>query len=283
MVLPMKKIVLLGHPLGHSFSPVMQNAAIAAAGLGGQLAYEAWDTSPEALGVVLLSMRSGEVVGANVTIPYKVEILRYLDGISSDAQLMGAANTLCMKDGRLLGYNTDGAGFLKALAESGVSADGRTAVVMGAGGAARAVAFSLARSGAREITVANRDAGHAQALASEVSSKTKAAARAIGFDSLGPALASAQLAVNCTPLGLKGLHENETPIPRGLLHPGLVVVDGVYNPRETLLLREAREAGCRVVSGDGMLLHQGALGFKIWTGIDAPVDAMRTALAEAIA
>lgn len=224
----------------------------------------------------------GNLAGGNITIPYKVEAVKFMAELSYEARQIGAINTFAVKGDKLKGYNTDAAGCLLALAECGVQVRGRTAVVLGAGGAARAVAFALASAGADEIIAANRDRGKAEALAKEIANKMRANARAISISEAGREIPYGGLLINCTPLGSAGKLENKTPVGKEALRPCIDVMDLVYKPKKTRLLAEAERAGCRIVTGDRMLLYQGAEAFKIWTGRTAPIDVMRAALKEAL-
>jgi len=213
-------------------------------------------------------------VGANVTVPHKEAVMSYLDHVTPEAQAIGAVNTIVVREG-LIGYNTDWQGFLTALSESGFAPQGKRAVVLGAGGAARAVVYALAHAGA-QVTVLNRTLAHAQALVQ-------------GFSPLFPSLpltlqtlkeqtAEAHLLVNATPVGTWP-EVNQSIWPEGLALPShLTVFDLVYNPRQTKLWRQAQAAGAKAIGGLGMLVHQGAAAFELWTREKAPVETMYEAV-----
>ncbi|MFA5027329.1 MAG: shikimate dehydrogenase [Candidatus Methylomirabilota bacterium] len=275
---------LLGHPVAHSLSPAMQQAAFAAAGLNA--AYLPWAVPPDRLAEAVAGLRSLEnFLGANVTVPHKEAAARLLDGVTAEAEAIGAANTLWREGGRLLGDNTDGAGFLAALAEAWPDRDpAEPAVLLGAGGAARAVAVSLARAGAREIVLVNRTVARARALGDLLAARFPACR--IGILPLTPgwrppAVRSAALLVNTSALGLDPA--DPPPCDLALLRPPLRVFELIYAPRETSLLAAARAAGCPAQNGLGMLLHQGMLAFTRWTGLPAPREAMQAALERALA
>jgi len=270
---------LLGHPVGHSHSPAMHRAAFAAAGLNA--VYLPWAVAPERLAAAIQGLRAMEnLLGANVTVPHKEAILPLLDELTPEAAVVGAVNTVLARNGRLVGDNTDGAGFLAALREDlGCEAAGMTVGILGAGGGARAVAVSLARAGARRILVLNRSPDRAARLAELVRATGPGCEVEAGALAPGWRLEQApdlRLLVNTTSLGLQA---SDPPLfAYASLAPPVAVYDLIYNPPETPLLRAARIAGCRARNGLGMLLHQGALAFERWTGRAAPLAAMREVL-----
>ena len=272
---------IIGDPVEHSLSPVMQNAAFEAVGL--DFVYVPLRVARGCAGMGAQAMRTLGLRGLNVTVPHKVDILPYLDWIDGQAGRIGAVNTIVNQDGRLLGYNTDAAGFMQGLAAQDVCVTGLDVVVMGAGGAARAVAFSLCEAGAR-LTLLNRDAGKAAALARDVSSVggSRVASGELTDASLETHLAGAALLVNTTSVGMHP-HEALTPCPVRLLRRDLVVCDIVYNPRETQLLRDAAGRGAMTIAGVEMLVHQGARAFELWAGVPAPVGVMRAAVTKELA
>lgn len=275
---------IIGWPVGHSLSPVMQNAAFQEEGMACH--YAAFAVSPDDLPAALAGVRALGLLGLNVTIPHKSAVIPLLDEVAPSARQMGAVNTIVNRDGRLVGYNTDGWGFLASLEEAGVNPEGLQAVVLGAGGAARAVAVNLALAGAGRIIITNRTPARADALAAQVARVVPGAevqAAAAGSEAERRALAGADLVVNCTPLGM---HPDRTDLsPVGdidILPEGAVVYDAVYRPQETRLLREARARGLKTVSGLGMLIHQGACAWEYWFGRRGPAEAMRKAVVQAL-
>jgi shikimate dehydrogenase len=270
---------LLGYPVEHSRSPAMHQAAYRALGLNA--VYLPWPVPPERLPDAIRGLRAmPHLLGANVTVPHKQAVIPVLDGLTPEAEALGAVNTILVREGRLDGDNTDGAGFLAALAETfGWEPAGRTAAILGAGGSARAVAVSLARAGLRRLAILNRTAAHGADLAALVRS------RAPGCDvaaiPLPPiwrpdGLPELHLLVNTTSVGLRPA--DPLLIDPAGLPPEVDVVDLVYRTEDTPLVAAARRRGCRTADGLGMLLHQGALAITRWTGRPAPVDAMRHAL-----
>ena len=258
------RLGILGHPVGHSLSPAMHRAALAALGIEGS--YELLDTPPERLAERLREVRAG-FRGVNVTVPLKERVLALLDEVDEEARAIGAVNTVVVEGGRLLGANTDAAGFLRSLEEAGVR--GRRALVLGAGGAARAVVHALLRAG-WEVAVANRTRERAERLVAELGG------RVAGLE----AAREADLVVNATSVGMED--PGATPLPAAFFPERGFAVDLVYRPLRTRFLREAEARGLGVVNGLGMLLWQGVLAFERWSGKRAPVEAMRGALLRAV-
>lgn len=267
---------LIGHPVEHSFSPPMHNAAFA--DLGMDYAYVAFDVHPNDLKSAIDGAKALNIKGFNVTIPHKIEVMQYLDELDEVAQLIGAVNTIDFKN--LKGYNTDGIGAIRAIEEV-TPVKHKNVVVAGAGGASRAISFYLAKFGADSITILNRNVDKAQNLVEDVSKSDLI--DDVGFGSISDIdnyLDDADILVDTTPLGMDP-HIDDEPIAKAdAMHNDLVVFDAVYNPNETVLLKEAIKADAKPVYGIKMLLYQGTESFKIWTGRDAPVDAMQKALNE---
>ena len=274
--------VIFGDPVEHSLSPAMQNAALEAAGIDGL--YIPWRVKAAGLPTAFESLRGMENFGgANVTLPHKEQAASLVDDVSSDAASVGAVNTLVSRGGRLFGANTDGQGFLRSLQEDGGFVPrGRLAVILGAGGAARAVAWSLAEAGIAELLIVNRTVERAESLAGLVSRGTGVSAIGIGTGDprISEGVVDCALLVNATSVGLRP--SDPAPIDPALLRPGVLVYDLIYRPRETTLLRAAKARGCQVRGGLGMLLYQGALAFELWTGRKPSLEAMRSALIQAL-
>jgi len=261
----------------------MHNAAIAALGL--HYTYIPFAVRPESIGPAIRSLPILGIVGVNLTIPHKERVLPHLDVVAPEAAAVGAVNTVHVVDGRLVGHNTDGEGFLRPLNARGFSPRGARVVVLGAGGAARAVAHRLAREGAR-VLLANRTRERAESLANHVrASAPEASVEVLGLEdrrALGEEIAAAGLLVNTTSVGMHPREEELPPIPLQALHPGLLVCDLIYNPQETRLLAEARKAGAVTLNGIPMLVEQGAAAFRIWTGVQPPTDIMEEAVRSAL-
>jgi shikimate dehydrogenase len=278
-----KLVGVLGWPVAHSLSPAMHNAAFRA--LGMNWVYVALVVAPQRIDAALTGLVALGFRGANVTVPHKSAVMPYLHKVSEGAQAIGAVNTIVVhEDGRLEGDNTDWQGFLAPLDQAGFEPRGSHALVIGAGGSARAVAYGLARVGAR-VTVLNRTLARAQELVDHLApSVTEGAlvARPLEHGPLVEEADQAQLLVHTTPVGMWP-DDDQCLWPEGLPFPShLLTCDLVYRPRETRLLRKARQAGARVVDGLGMLVHQGALAFQAWTGQPAPVEIMWAACEQAL-
>jgi len=265
---------VIGSPVRHSLSPAMHNAAFRAMGL--DWIYLAFEVAPERVAAAAAGVRALGLGGLSVTIPHKAAVTAVMDELSPAAQAVGAVNTVVRTgNGRLRGENTDGAGFLASLADEGFDPAGRRCLVVGAGGAARAVVDALGGAGAAEVVVVNRS----QARAHEVITLAGGVGR-VG----SPAdVAEADLVVNATPLGLAGGEVDVLPVDVERLGAGQLVVDLIPNPLVTPLMAAARLRGASVAGGLGMLVHQGALAFELWTGVAAPLDVMRAAAMDALA
>ena len=271
---------IFGHPVKHSFSPPMHNAAFQELGLN--CVYLAFDILPENLGAAVESLRQLNVHGINVTIPHKQEIMNYLDEISDEATYTGAVNTVHNRDGSLFGHNTDVGGFLKDLEVELKIKEFRniSACLIGAGGAARAVLSGLCMKGVKNIVIANRTKSKAEKLAEYFSTRFSdteiSAVDLADEDEIRTCLADSNLLVNSSSAGMTG-HE-PLNIPLDSLQKNSSVYDLVYNPKETELVKQARSLGHNACSGLGMLLYQGAGSFELWTGENAPIDVMKQAL-----
>jgi len=256
---------LVGNPVEHSLSPPMHEAAYEALGL--DASYVTFEPEPADLEAAVEGARALGVEGLNVTVPFK-EVVRELVAVDDLAARVGAVNTVDFSGDEPTGYNTDVEGVRRAFAHHGVELAGETAVVVGAGGAGRAAAFALCDAGAT-VHVANRTVEKAEALAAAVD------ATAHGLDELPALLPDADVLVNATTVGMES---DESPVPASALHGDLAVLDAVYAPLETRLLRDAAATGATTVDGAWMLLFQGVAAFERWTGREAPVDAMDAAL-----
>jgi shikimate dehydrogenase len=269
------KIGVVGHPIKHSLSAAMHNAVFRETGMGYK--YGAYDVLPEDLGR-FIDLCKEDFIGLNVTIPHKVEVIKHIDELSREAEMIGAVNTIKFFEGKSRGFNTDGIGCLKALEAAGIGIEGRNVLVLGAGGAARAIVYQCLLSGAN-VLIANRQKEKADALADEAKRKTgkKTGAIDYSYDGLLNTLPETDIMINATSVGMSP-NAGESPVEQTLLHDKLAVMDIVYNPVETKLLREAKEKGCSTVSGVGMLVYQGAESLKIWFKLEAPIDVMEGAV-----
>ena len=269
---------VIGHPIAHSLSPRMHNAAFAADGV--DYVYVAMDIRPGNLPAAVAGLAALGFTGFNVTMPYKEEIPPLVDGLDETARLAGAVNTVVIEEGGLLrGLNTDGSGFVEACEEAGVTFAGRRVLILGAGGAAAAIAVAVLGEGVSRLYLANRTAQKAEELRAKLSEVAFGAEILVSpFDEVEDVAAEAEVLINATYLGMK---EGEPPpFPPGSLTAEKVVCDAVYLAgRETGLIRRAREAGARVVPGGRMLLYQGVQAQRIWTGREPNVEVMSDALA----
>jgi len=279
-----KVIGLIGKPLAHSTSPIFQQVALDHCGIDAR--YEPWETEREELPALLERMRRDDCLGANVTIPHKERIIDLLDDLDILAERIGAVNTVVNRNGRLWGYNTDIVGFVHALHRDGdFDPRGRHALVLGAGGAARAIAVALIDGAAASLTAIDIDQDRAASFLRDLGGQGQTVLRTVppGSAELAAAASACQLLVNCTPIGMRhSPAENDTPIPPELIPPGVLVFDIVANPPETRLLAEAHQRGARTVSGMRMLVYQGAESFRLWTGVEPPLDVMLRAARSAV-
>ena len=266
-------ICLIGDPVEHSISPLIHNAAFRLMELN--YIYLAFRVKKEALNEAVRGLKSLGVMGFNVTIPHKIAIMEYLDEISEEAIGIGSVNTVVNHKGRLKGYNTDAQGALNALEDSGFEVRGSVVTILGAGGAGRAVAYGMLKRGASALYIINRTLERGLELANRLRQLFSRRIEALPFnlESLREAISHSEILINCTPVGMYP-NIDEIPIPPSLIRKDLIVMDVVYNPLKTRLLREAEKRGAKTVYGIGMLVHQAALAFKLWTGVEPPVDHM---------
>ncbi len=295
-----KFIGLIGYPIKHSISPYFQQAALDYCQL--DICYEAWETSPEKLEAIVARLREPQNLGANVTVPYKEEVLPLLDEVDELASLIGAVNTIVKRDDKLVGFNTDVHGFIQALSREGhFEPEGKRAVIIGAGGAARAVSFALVQQKASSLVIINRTHGRAEMLVDSLKGYIRDSSPSVPSyrqdsglrltDSEGletevttlpwqsstssETFSHCHLIVNCTTTGMKySPQEGQSPLSFEVIPRDIMVCDLVYNPYSTPLLQLAERAGADTLVGLAMLVYQGAASFELWTGRKAPVDIM---------
>jgi shikimate dehydrogenase len=265
-----KVVGLFGYPVEHSLSPAMHNAAFSHLGL--DYRYITFPVRPDLLkdavkGIVAMNLR-----GVNVTVPHKENVIPLLDKVNDEASFIGAVNTIVNDEGTLTGFNTDGRGFMESLSEEGITVEGKTVLILGAGGACRAVSYYLSERAAN-LQIFDVDHVKALKLVNDLSAIRPNVTHRKQLTELG----ETEVLINATPLGLK--EADPSPVDAALISGGLTVCDLIY--RETPLLRAAARKGCKTLNGLGMLLHQGVLSFEIWTGMKPPVDIMRSAIEEA--
>lgn len=264
-------IALLGYPVEHSISPQMHNAAFEHLNI--PYCYVAFPVRNELLSDAVRAIKAFNLAGVNVTVPHKENVIPLLDEVDKEASLIGAVNTIVNKDGRLTGYNTDGMGFMQSLLEEGIQVEGKDILIVGAGGASKAISYYLSEK-ASKLFLFDVDKGKEQALINYLVSLGRTV---YSPDSLGMASAM-DIIINATPLGLKD--KDLPPLDLNLIHSRQVVADLIY--KETPLLKAASQKGCYTFNGMGMLLWQGVFAFELWTGIKPPVHVMKKALIEAM-
>ena len=268
---------LIGYPVKHSLSARMHNAAFRHLSIDAE--YKLFEVKPDELKRFFDTFRTKGMRGINITIPYKTKAMHLMDDLGDEARMIEAINTVALKSKRLIGYNTDGIGFIKSLKEDlHFEPKGKTAFILGAGGAARAVSFSLAKEALQRIVLVDIDPQKAASLAGDVEKKTDTESIAIesGRETIKELLLNSDLLVNATPCGMR--KTDPEILPAEALCKGLVIFDLVYNPKETPLIKSARKRNLACVNGLGMLVYQGAASFKLWTGRAAPLGVMKKAV-----
>ncbi|MEM2466236.1 MAG: shikimate dehydrogenase [Candidatus Bathyarchaeia archaeon] len=273
-----KVFCVIGDPITHSLSPIMHNAAFRHLKI--DAVYVAFNVKESMLEDAVKGMRSFGICGMNVTTPHKTAIINYLDENDPMAEFVGAVNTVLNVDGKLVGFNTDGVGALMALKENGVKTKGKKFLILGAGGAGRAIAFHLAQE-ADELIILNRDVNKARLLADMLRKRfnKKVVGDGLSHDVLKKWIEDVDVLINTTSVGMYP-RQDETLIDKSFLRSELTVMDIVYNPIETKLLKDAKSAGAKVIYGTEMLVFQGAASFEIWLNQPAPVNVMREAIME---
>jgi len=270
---------VIGDPIEHTLSPTMHNAAFEHLKL--DFVFVAFKVTPDELEKAVRGACALGIRGLNVTMPHKNSVTEFLDEADPAVKFLGAANTILNQGGRLRGFNTDGVGALKALKQNGVNLAGKKVLLLGAGGAAKAIAFSLSKE-ADELCILNRDAAKARELASVLEPcGKKIVGNELSSRQIQKELPDSDLLINATSVGMTPT-ASESLVKPDWLKPDLSVMDIVYNPAETKLIQDARAAGAKVINGVEMLLYQGAASFEIWTGCKAPVDVMREAVLKQI-
>lgn len=269
-------ICLIGSPVEHSKSPYMHNLSFEKLKL--DYTYMAFDIKSGIVKETVDAMRVLNVRGFNITMPHKQEVMEYLDEIKEDAKLIGSVNTVLNHNGKLIGYNTDGKGFIRSLEERNVKYIDEKILIIGSGGAAKAVAIELAIQGAKEIVIVNRTLEKAEEISRTINKNIKdAKSRSIVLDEsiLKEELKDSSILINTTSVGMGHTIDRSIINDKNIFHDSLLVADLIYNPVKTRLLSMAEESGCRIMNGLGMLVYQGALAFKIWTGRDMPIEVIK--------
>jgi shikimate dehydrogenase len=267
-----KVIAIFGHPVSHSLSPAMHNSAFRKMGI--DYCYIALDVHPSGLRAALEGVREMNFAGLNITVPHKETVMPMLDKVDPEASFIGAVNTIVNRNGKLIGYNTDGRGFMRSLEEESVDVEGKRVLLVGAGGAARAVSWYLAEAGSG-LSIYNRTAGKAELLVGDLAINYKNVRSVGSLEGLG----EADIVINSTSLGLKV--QDPLPFDPSGLKPGAVVVDLIY--QDTPLIQQARQAGHKAIGGLGMLLWQGVLASELWTGQIPPHEHMKDIIFKSLA
>ena len=272
---------VFGDPVDDNPTGVVEEAGYAALGLNYR--YLVIRVLPEDLDTAMKSVRAFGMKGINLTMPHKIKVIPYLDELSEAAGIIGAVNTVINQDGKLIGENTDGKGFVYSLADDGVSLSGKTITLLGAGGAARAIAVECALAGAVKIHIINRSQEHGEDLARLVCEKTPCSAEYLPWESGIAVPEDTDILINGTPIGLRPDDSSRPDIDYDTVRPGMHACDVVFCPEQTLFLKAAAEKGAVTHTGLGMLVRQGAINFTLWTGKEAPLDVMRSALRRELA
>lgn len=273
-------LAVIGSPIAHSASPKIYNYGFERLGL--DYVYVAFDIKEHEMKDAIAAMRTFRLRGCNVTMPGKTEVVKYMDELSPAARIIGAVNTIVNDNGRLKGYITDGEGAVGSLRDNGVDVSGRKIVIAGAGGAATAIQVQCALDGAREIVIFNRTVSRAEETAQmiqrEVPSCTVKVCDIADTARMTAEIRDSEILINATSVGMKPMEQESIVKDMTAFHPGLTVLDAVYEPVETRLLREAKEAKCHCIGGKSMLLWQAAAAFKLYTGLELPVEELKEIL-----
>ena len=277
-----KILGVIGAPIAHSLSPIIQNAALHEAGL--DYVYTAFPVHREALASAVCGLRDAGVVGFNVTIPFKTEIMPLLDALSEDAQRIRAVNTVVIaSDGTMTGHNTDVTGFLAGFAARGIALTGKRAVLIGAGGAARAALWGLLRSDISSVCIGVRNLAKGKALCTDFAADGTLAVYCFDDPHFRDVLCTADIVVQTTPIGMSPQTDAMPPVDPAAISPSAAVYDLIYTPAETAFLRAAAAHGCTTINGETMLVMQGAEAFSLWTGVRPNTDLMQRVLREELA
>ena len=277
-----KILGVIGAPIAHSLSPIIQNAALHEAGL--DYVYTAFPVHRVALASVVCGLRDAGVVGFNVTIPFKTEIMPLLDALSEDAQRIRAVNTVVIaSDGTMTGHNTDVTGFMAGFAARGIGLAGKRTVLIGAGGAARAALWGLLRSGVSSVCIGVRNLAKGKALCTDFAADGTLAVYCFDDPHFRDVLCTADIVVQTTPIGMSPQTDAMPPVDPAAISPSAAVYDLIYTPAETAFLRAAAAHGCTTINGETMLVMQGAEAFSLWTGVRPNTDLMQRVLREELA
>jgi shikimate dehydrogenase len=278
----MKELYVIGDHVENSFSPIMHSAALKYLGLEHEYKYDSLHLTKNKLQSFVDKIRNGDIHGASVTIPFKEIILQYVDTLTKEAEMIQAANTVYNKYGKVIAHNTDGIGFIQSLQECGINIRNKKAIIIGSGGAAKAIAISLLLNDIESIYIVNRTEKRAKALSQIIKNTLQKDVKTGTIASLPKYISDTDILINATSVGMKGNLEGVSLIPSSLLHKKLIVFDIIYNPSKTALLVDADQKGATTINGIDMLIHQGAEQFKLFTGRNPPLSIMKQAILEVI-
>jgi shikimate dehydrogenase len=274
----MKKLVVIGDSIDKSLSPIMHNTALVSLGLNNDYQYGKINLNNDELVTFVELIRKGDIFGANVTFPHKIAIKDYMDELTKEAKLIGAVNTIYKCDKKIIGHNTDGIGCLNSFKDESIDITGKKIMILGAGGASRAIAFTFALNNVAKIYIVNRSIEKAIKLADDVKQKTNIVITGHNIKEINYLIKDCDILINTTIVGMKGDFINQTIVDKNDLHSNLIVMDIIYNPSKTKLLYDAEKKGCKIINGLGMLVNQGAESFKIWTNKNPPLEVMKKAV-----
>jgi shikimate dehydrogenase len=278
----MKQLYVIGDHVENSFSPIMHSAALKYLGLNHEYRYDSLHLKKNKLPSFVDKIRNGDIHGASVTIPFKETILQYVDTFSKEVEMIQAANTIYNKDGKVIAHNKDGIGFIQSLQKYRINIRNKNAIIIGSGGAAKAIAISLILNDIESIYLVNRTEKRAKALSQFIKNTLHRDVKTGTIASLSKYISDKDILINATSVGMKGNLEGVSLIPSSLLTKKLIVFDIIYNPRKTALLIDAEKKGAKTINGIGMLIHQGAEQFKLFTGKNPPISVMKQAILEVI-
>ena len=278
----MKELVVIGNPINHSLTPIIYKAALKNLGLSKKIKTNKIRLKTDELEQFVNLVREEKIHGANITIPYKRKIIKFLDKLTPAATLIKAVNVVYKKDNKIIGENTDFVGFENSLIENNIAVFGKKAIVIGAGGAYRAIAFALSDLGLKDLVILNRNLSKAEELEKIIKTRFKIRTKIGKLDLLNEQIIDADILINCTPVGMKGKFENISLIPEKLLHSNLIVIDIVYNPILTKLIADAKKKDLKTIDGSRMFLHQAAASFEIFTNKKPSLKVMEKALYEVL-
>lgn len=278
----MNQLVVIGNPIEQSLTPVIYDSALKELGLEKQFKCKKLKIKSNCLEDFIDRLKQGDIYGCNITIPHKTSVIQYLDRITDTSQSIQAVNVIYRKNGQIIGDNTDVVGFKNSLIENNIETIGKKAVIVGAGGVARAAAFALSSENIQDLVILNRTGEKAEELAKWIKEKLKIKTKSGILNDIEKELQNADILINCTPVGMKGTLEKKSIVPPKNLRSDLIVIDMVYNPIITKLIKDAKKNGAKTIDGSRMFLHQGIAAFELLTNHKPSINTMENALTEAL-